>query len=234
MKKILAIFSLFCGAFALSAASIEEAYDLYSPSGSTTFLPIWISGEVGNNRVSLAKGKNPMKVPDEKGELLQADPSGCETKYCFLQFHGGEDNRAFNLHGSIHVAKNKWTRIVLTFIPRKNGKVRFSAGGGGGRKMYPDKTYYKYENLAYRRYAGLTFENTRFQDPKFTRAKSWNTPARKHFNAIKAEVITDQECPQKRCFRALDTISQTIDVKADKMVTIIFYYRSDDCFEAKL
>lgn len=235
MKKILTILSLFCSAFALTAGpSLEEAYDLYAPNGNSTHIGIWISGEIGSNRISLAKGKNPLRVPDEKGELLQADPSGCETKYCFLGFHGGEANRAFNLHGSVGVAKNKWTRIVVTFVPRKTGKVRFSMGGGGGRKHYPDKSLYKYANLVFRRFAGLTCENTKFNDPKFTKAKPWNTSTWWHFRAIKAEVITDPECPEKRCFRALNTLSQVIPVTADKMVTIIFYYRSDDCFDAKM
>ena len=71
MKKILTILSLFCSAFALTAGpSLEEAYDLYAPNGNSTHIGIWITGEIGSNRVSLAKGKNPLKVPDEKGELL--------------------------------------------------------------------------------------------------------------------------------------------------------------------
>ncbi|MBO5959849.1 MAG: hypothetical protein J6Q65_06975, partial [Lentisphaeria bacterium] len=121
MKKLLTLLFCFGGLLALNGASIEEAYDLYSPSGNSTHVGIWITGELGANRVSLAKGKNPLKVPDEDGKLLEPDPDGCETKYVFLGFHGGEANRSFNLHGSVSVQKNKWTRLVVTFIPRKNG-----------------------------------------------------------------------------------------------------------------
>lgn len=234
MKKILALFLVLGTVFTVNGKdSIEDAFDLYSPSGSSTHLGIWISGELGANRVSLAKGKNPLVVPDEEGKTMEPDPSGCPTLYCFLGFHGGEANRSFNLHGSVRVQKNKWTRIVVTFIARKKGKVRFSTGGGGGRKLYPDKSLYKYANLVYRRFADLSCINSKFKDPKFTSAKLWNTSRYWHFNSLKAEVISDQECPAKRCFRVVNGISQVIPVEKDEQVTIIFYYRSDDCFEAK-
>lgn len=235
MKKLLIILMALCCLPAAYADSIEDAYDLYAPNGSSIHLGIWVSGDaVRGNRISFAKGKNPLRVPDEKtGKTLEPDPSGCETVYCFLGFHGGEANRSFNLHGSVNVKKNKWTRVVVTFIPRKTGKIRFSMGGGGGRKLYPDKSPYKFSNIVYRRFAGLTSENTTFKDPKFTNVKTWRTSKNWHFPRIKAEVVTDQECPERRCFRVLNTVSQDIPVKADEMVTIMFYYRSDDCFEAK-
>lgn len=236
VKKILTLLLAIFSLPVMQAASIEDAYDLYSPKGSSTHLGIWISGnEIRGNRISFSKGKNPLVVADEETKkTLEPDPSGCKTVYCFLGFHGGEADRSFRLHGSVRVEKNKWTRVVVTFIPRKSGKIRFSMGGGGGSKLYPDKTPYKYRDIVFRRFAGLTCENTTFKDPKFTSTKTWRTARNWHFNSIKAEVITDSECPERRCFRVLSGLSQDIPVKENKMVTIMFYYRSDDCFDGKM
>lgn len=212
--------------------SVEDAYNLYSPDSKTTRIWIQISGETRSDRISFQKGKNPLVVKDEDGKLMEKDPN-YETTYAILNFWGNEDSRAFNLAAWKDVPDGKWVKIVITFIPRKSGKVRLEVGPTLSKQFYPDKTFYKYADLGYSRYAKLTAVNAKFKDPDFKKPKMWGLQKYYYFNDIKSEFIDDPEAPGGKCLRAIGRIKQEVSVKANVPVTITFYYRSDDYFKAK-
>ena len=212
--------------------SVEDAYNLYSPDKQTTQCWIHVSGETKSGRVSFEKGKNPLIVKDAEGKLMEKDPN-YETQYVMLNFWGNEDNRAFNLHRLLEVPEGKWVKYIITFVPRKSGKVRIDFGPQCGRQHYPDKTFYKYADLAWGRYAKLTATGAKVKDPDFKQPKAWGMQKFYYFNTLKSEVITDADAPGGKCLRATGRINQEIAVKANVPVTITFFYRSDDYFKAK-
>lgn len=230
------LITLFAFAFCISSYakdSIEDAYDLYAPSGKTTKCWLHVSGETkGGGRVSFEKGKNPLVVRDENGNLMEKDPN-YETRYVMLDFWGGEDSRAFNLHRMVEAPEGKWVKYILTFKPRKAGKIRIEFGPYVGHQHYPDKTMYKYRDLAYARYAKLEAINAKLKDPEFKNPKAWGMQKYYYFKEIKSAVVTDEEAPGGKCLRATGRISQEFAVKAGVPVTITFFYRSDDYFNAK-
>lgn len=237
MKNIGKIFIALFG-FALCASgsyakdSVEDAYDLYAPSGKSTDLWLQISGETKRDRISFEKGKNPLVVKDEEGKLMEKDPN-YETKYVPLNFYGGEDNRAFNLHCRIVAPADKWTKYVMTFKPRKSGKIIIKLGPWMGRQFYPDKTFYKYGDLAYGRFAKIEGINVKFKDPDFKQPKTWGFKKYYYFRNLKSEVVDDAEAPGGKCLRGIGQVYQEVQVKAGVPVTITFYYKPDDYFKAK-
>ncbi|MBR3708433.1 MAG: hypothetical protein IKM17_05415, partial [Lentisphaeria bacterium] len=70
-------------------------------------------------------------------------------------------------------------------------------------------------------------------DPDFKNPKTWGIQKFYYFKDIKSAVITDEEAPGGKCLRATGRISQEFAVKAGETVTITFFYRSDDYFNAK-
>lgn len=236
MKNIGKIFTgllVFSAVFCSHAKdSVEDAYDLYSPSGKSTDLWIQVSGETRSGRISFERGKNPMVVKDEEGKLMEKDPN-YETRYVSLNFHGGEDNRAFNLHSRVIAPENQWTKYVITFKPRKKGKISIKIGPWSGRQFYPDKTFYKYQDLAYGRFAKIEGKNVKFKDPDFKQPKTWGFTKYFYFRNIKSEFIEDETAPGGKCLRGIGQVRQEVAVNAGETVTITFYYKPDDYFKAK-
>ncbi len=238
MKTIL--LTAFAGfSAALCAADrVEDAYDLYNPTPvQHDAIGIWIEGDGGHDRVSLKQGKNPLVVKDANGKLMEEDPNFV-TEYVKLSNHGAEDNRAFRLHGSRGVSKDKWKRLVFSFVPRRDGKVRIHFGRDGGwRHDYSTNpaTPARYGNIHYTYYAKATIKNAVLKDPNFTSARMWNSASFKSpFRSIKAESMTEKGAPAAKIFKSIDHMRQDITVKKDKEVVVSFYVRSGDFFECKL
>ncbi len=236
MKTVLlTALTAFCGTFCAADDRVEDAYDLFSPSGSVSSVWIRVEGDGSNERVSLRMGKNPMKVKDEKGKLMEPDPK-FKTEYVILRNSGAEDNRAFYLHGRANVSKDNWKQLVFSFVPRRDGKVTIKIGDGGGYS-YDHSTNpsirYKYRNIAYTFYANAAAKNTVLKDPKFTNPKAWHVPMNWDFRSIKTEVVTEQDAPNLRVLKSLGTLWQIIQVKKDKEVVISLYVRGGDIFNAK-
>ena len=70
-KILIALFGFaLCGS-GYAKDSVEDAYDLYAPSGKTTKCWLHVSGETKSGRISFEKGKNPLVVRDEEGNLME-------------------------------------------------------------------------------------------------------------------------------------------------------------------
>ncbi len=264
MKKlILASLAILVGFTLYSADRIEDVYDLFNP-GTVGAVSFGIDGECSGQRVSLFYGKNPLAVDedgkpvkrDEKGNLLlgedgkplvqprdMPDPHpNVITRYCAMQNQGGEDNRAFHMGGSCGISRTKWTKIIITFVPRLDGKVRFSVGGNyGGRNFNREtKEYYKYPNYGFVRYAKFSIKNSKFNDPLISKWSNWGIPMSNYYpqvfkDKIKITYTNEklEEAPFTKALRSTCGLSQIIPVKKNKEVTISFYVRADDCFSAK-
>ncbi len=231
-KILIALFGFaICGS-GYAKDTVEDAYDLYAPSHKTNKCWIHISGETKSGRISFEKGKNPLVVRDAEGKLMEKDPN-YETRYVPLEFWGGEDSRAFNLHREVTLPEGKWVKLIVTFKPRTSGKIRIEFGPWAGHQNYPDKTFYNYRDLAYARYAKMTVTNAKIKDPDFKNPKNWGMQKFYYFKEIKSAVFADEEAPGGKCLRATGRINQEFTVKGGVPVTITFFYRSDDYFKAK-
>lgn len=230
--------ALFCeSGTAAGKDKIEDAYDLFSPSGSTKSIWIWINGDNAKGRVSLFKGANPLRQKKDDGTpVMPVDKEKCKVVYCPLSNSGGEDNRAFRLGGSVSISKDAWIKVVITFIPRLDGKVGFSIGHGGGYRQKSPGVNMDYPDFGYVRYAKFETKNTSLKDPSVGNPSAWGCAkfwVADFQSKIKAQSISDPDAPVMKVMRTPMGIGQTIPVKKDKEVTITFYVRGDETFTAK-
>ncbi len=235
MKRMFLAGCVFCGM--LSAADrVEDAYDLFSPTPNNwDRIDITVDGDKANSRVSLKMGKNPMKVKDEKGKLMEPDPK-FKTEYVVLRNYGAEDNRAFRLHANPQVGKDEWKKLVFSFVPRRDGKVEIKIGRQGQHWYDKEsKTWGRYPDLWYTFYTKAEAKNTTLKDPNFTNAKAWRSqPFIEPFRSLKAEYITEENAPTARVLKSIGWMYQVLPVKKDKEVVISFYVRGGDFFKCKL
>ncbi len=241
MKKLktflCGILTLGCVPFLMAERSdddrLEDVYDMYNPTGRTTHVWVSVSGSSGNERVSLIKGKeDPLKQKDARGNPVIKPDDRYQTVYCKMNNYGNEDNRAFTLGGLVPLKDGEWKRIVINFIPRRNGKVRLylRAEHHPVMDMF-EKDYY---NMCWGRFAKLEAVNAKFKDPNFTKPKLWNVDKFYYFpKEIKSEVLAEDGAPTPKVLRAVMPVWQDVAVKKDVPVTITFYTRNDNAFLSK-
>lgn len=239
LKKWLIGTFMFAGVFAfLDAAEdrIEDVYDLFSPTGKVEHIWVDIDGEKTNSRVSLRRGRNPLVVPGPDGKKMEPDPK-YKTVYCKLNNYGAEDNRSFHLvNHRVPVKTDEWTKVVFSFIPRRDGKVLVEFGSEGGWwYQQSTKQRSKYRNLHYSYFAKFDSENAQFKDPNFTNFRAWNVQTTWNpFRQLKAEIINEKDGPALRVMKVMDRLSQIINVKKEKEVVFSFYVKGGDTFKCKL
>ncbi len=211
---------------------VEDVYDLYNPTGRTTHVWVSITGDTSAGRVSLIKGKDPLQLKDAKGNLLVKPDDRYETVYCKLNNYGGEDIRAFHLGALVPLKDGEWKRIVINFIPRRNGKVKLFLRA----EHHPELDMFEkdYYNMFWGRYAKLEAVNAKFKDTAFSKPKYWNADKFYYFpKELKSEVIAEEGAPTPKVLRAVMPVWQECTVKKDMPVTISFYVRNDNAFLSK-
>lgn len=250
MKKILlaAVIAVgaVCGLHAQKVKNpkIEDVYDLYKPK-TTKSVHIWVDGNIGR-RVSLFFGRNPLVtdkdgnfVEDKANAMLQPDPAPVVTKFASLRNHGSEDGRAFHLQGGVSFSRDVWTKVIFSFVPRLDGKVRISVSHGGSRfRDKVTKKEFQFPNWGYCRYAKFeVIQGTRLVDSNIQNMGKWGIGKNAYPNVfrkdIKCEMINDKDGPTVKVLRSTTGLSQVIPVKKDTPVMISFYVKGDDWFDAK-
>lgn len=268
MKKIFLIVAFLCMIPVFLGArdyKIDEVYDLFSPTlkvpdnndpndPSKSHIPpnrwgdIWINGDLDRtSRVSMFPVKQGtagdpktdlLLETDEHGTALIPEEKDCPTEYCQTGYYGGEDTRAFTLHGGFSINPDGWKRIVFEFIPRRDGKVQISIGYIPWRIRkknlegnWIDSRYYDH---GYVRYAKFWAKNTSLRDLNVGSASAWNIRPNWNFpKQIKPKSVMEKNAPVTKSMRSPMRLSQIIPVKKNKKVIIAFYIHGDDYFRAK-
>ncbi len=205
--------------------SIENVYDLDLPSGDTPTVHIWVTSNANGARVSLIKGKPIKDLPEEEG---------ITTKYLQLNNYGGEDNRAFSLYAFHKIQRDQWTKFVLSFTPRVDGKVEISLGSNYA-VWHKDKEYpaLRYCNLADFSIAG---NSGKVRNPKFDKPKSWGDNPyhdKSWEKVIGPDIVKDKSAPGGVYLKTYRNMSQTFNVKKDVPVIFSFYVRADNMYEPR-
>ncbi len=256
MKKLMTMIALlFCCGLIYAAEEkdkkhdIDEVYDLYTPGRATTNIWFWVDGDDVKNRVPLLKGGDPRKKKDDKGKpLLEDDPKDkdCIVRVVGLSNNGGEDNRAFRLHGSVGLSKDKWTKVIIHFIPRRTGKVKFTVHQEGGHRWHDiagstEREVFRYPDWGYIDYARFTAKGTRIKDPTTSNSSlgAWgyraDFPTREFAKKIKPDYPTETTGPVGRYLRyPCRELSQKIAVRENEPVVITFYARGGNYYHAKI
>ena len=161
--------------------------------------------------------------------------------YCFLGYSGGEDSRAFHLQGGVGINKDIYTKVIITFIPRRNGFVNLSFGHGcWGYNWYPTqphKTRYKYPNFGFARYAKIHAKGTTIKDGNLSNGRAWGCGGKftDFPDKVKNEKVTEKPGePVMSAWRTCQGLGQQIPVKANKEVTVTFYVKGDKCYNSKM
>lgn len=256
---------------------MEDVYDFTTPFCNEDFCNkygvVYVNGDLGpTGRVSMFPVKaadeddpesDPLKEKKADGSPVIPPEPLCPTYYCAIGYVGGEDTRAFHLEGIFPIVRGKWHRIVFEFIPRRDGKVKFSMDHwkhwryqGQDDDDLDDATAimdrrikYKYMDVRYVKYAKFWTENTTLRDPNTTKPKAWCAYPGANMlvpgpdgprityafvNKIKPTIVTEPEdAPVKKSLRTSNDICQFIPVKANQKVIVSFYVCGDDYFLAK-
>lgn len=201
----------------------EMTYNWDIPTGISSNMHIYVSGEAPTGRVPLKPGKGqPADASAKKSSEIQ------ET-YCKVINHGGEANRAFNLHAYPAIKQDTWNKITFSFIPTQNGKVTISIGSG---------TNFAYGHIAFISLAKLeSSSNVSLQNPNFDKnLKLWNInpPDKKNkdWKQIQSVVSRDAKAPGGIKLKTCIPIRQTIDVKKDQEVTISFHVYPEEYYKS--
>jgi len=160
--------------------------------------------------------------------------------YCFMGYSGGEDSRAFHLYGNVGISKDQYTKVIFTFIPRRNGFVNIGFGHGCfGYNWYdtkPNRTPYKYPNFGFARYAKIQAKGTTIRDGNIGNGKAWGCGGKFPCfpDKIKNSKVTEPSGqPVMSAWRTWQGFGQQIPVKANKEILVTFYVKGDKCYSSK-
>lgn len=209
----------------------EMTYNWDIPTGISSNMHIYVSGEAPTGRVPLKPGKAPDSDAAKKQNAAASakDNAGIQETYCKVINHGGEANRAFNLHAYQAIKQDTWNKIEFSFIPTQNGKVTISIGSG---------TNFAYGHIAFISLAKLeSSSNVSLQNPNFDKnLKLWNInpPDKKNkdWKQMQSVVSRDAKAPGGNKLKTCIPIRQTIDVKKDQEVTMSVHVYPEEYYKS--